>query len=66
MGGSCTSNGSAKIGRPGVIALKHEAVGKKNGSCVEYEIADMMELPPPNTQTPPILVVEANGVKACK
>ena len=51
---------------PGVITLKYEAVAKKNGSCAEYEITDTMTFPPPNPQMPPILVVEPNGVKACR
>jgi hypothetical protein len=51
---------------PGVTTLKYEAVAKKNGSCAEYQIADTMVLPPPNPQMPPILVVDPNGVKACR
>jgi len=51
---------------PGVITLKYQAVAKKNGSCAEYGITDTIVLPPPNPQMPPILVVEPNGVKACR
>jgi hypothetical protein len=51
---------------PGVVTLKYEVVAKKNGSCAEYEITDTMTSPPPNPQMPPILVVDPNGVKACR
>jgi len=51
---------------PGVITLKYEAVAKKNGSCADYQITDTMTFPPPNPQMPPILVVDPNGVKACR
>lgn len=49
---------------PGVITLMYEVVAKKNGSCAEYEITDTMQLS--NPQIKPILVVDPNGVKACR
>jgi len=51
---------------PGVVTLKYQAVAKKNGSCADYQITDTMTFPPPNPQMPPILVVDPNGVKACR
>lgn len=51
---------------PGVLTLKYEAIAKKNGSCADYQITDTMTFPPPNPQMPPILVVDSNGVKACR
>ena len=51
---------------PGVITLKYDAAATKNGSCAEYEITDTMVLPPANPQLRPILVVDPNGVKACR
>ena len=49
---------------PGVLTLKYEAVAKKNGSCADYEITDTFPFPPNYIR--PILVVDPNGVKACK
>jgi len=51
---------------PGVMTLKYEAVAKKNGSCAAYEITDTMPFPPANPQMKPILLVDPNGVKACR
>jgi hypothetical protein len=51
---------------PGVITLKYEAVAKKSRSCADYEITDTMPLTPANPQMKPILVVDSNGVKACR
>jgi len=39
---------------------------KRNGSCSEYQITDTMPLPPVNVQIRPILVVDPDGVKACR
>ena len=49
---------------PGVTTLNYEVVAKKNGSCAEYRITDTMS--PLNSQIKPILVVDPNGVKACR
>lgn len=51
---------------PGVMTVKYEAVAKKNGSCAEYQITDTMPFPPNKVQLRPILVVDPNGVKACR
>jgi hypothetical protein len=51
---------------PGVITLKYEAIAKKNSSCADYEITDTMPLTPANPQVKPILVVDSNGVRACR
>lgn len=48
----------------GVLTLKYEAVAKKNGSCADYEITDTFPFPPNYIR--PILVVDPNGVKACR
>lgn len=50
----------------GVMTVKYEAVARKNGSCAEYQITNTMPFPPNNVQLKPILVVDPNGVKACR
>jgi hypothetical protein len=58
-----------RIGRqqsPGVMTVKYQAVGKKNGSCADYQVTETMPFPPNNVQLKPILVVDPNGVKSCR
>jgi hypothetical protein len=50
----------------GILTRQYQAVAKKNGSCVEYQITDTMPFPEPNVQIKPILVVEPGGVTACR
>lgn len=50
----------------GILTRQYRAVAKKNGSCAEYQITDTMPLPPGNVQIKPSLVVEPNGVTACR
>jgi hypothetical protein len=44
--------------------VKYQAVGKKNGSCADYQTTKTM--PSNNVQLKPILVVDPNGVKSCR
>ena len=50
----------------GVMTASYRVVAKKNGLCAEYQITDTMSFPPNNVQIRPMLVVEPNGVAACR
>jgi hypothetical protein len=50
----------------GILTLQYRAVAKKNGACAGYRIRDTMILPPFNQQVKPNLVVEPDGVRACR
>jgi hypothetical protein len=49
----------------GILTRQYRTVAKENGTCVEYQITDTMPLSV-NVQIKPILVVEPNGVTACR
>jgi hypothetical protein len=50
---------------PGVLTLQYQAIAKKSGLCAEYQITDTKDAPR-SGQIKPILVVEPNGVMACR
>jgi len=50
----------------GVVIAKYLAVAKKNGLCAEYHIADTVIFTQPNPQMKPMLVVDSEGLKACR
>ena len=45
----------------GILTQRYQAVAKKNNTCVEYRIIDIIPFPPVNTQIKPSLAVEPSG-----